>query len=802
MINRYLLLIFAATIFYGCEDGPRQVFSPLAADEVAPQSNGEPWTQEGRKPYESESTGGDAVGRARFCDEQQAEEQIQVMALAPIIPDVSVGTIPLLGPDGQPYLVDDLLGVPEDGKYCDPSQEYADAFVWGPTLEVIALFDTETRIVESVIAYQSYLGAMTGTVTVDGEAVPILIQPREHISIGDTELTEYASSAERNGNANSFLNEANVTKMYGMVRETFFDDSPLPADYNCVEAKRCRIVYTAPNQETTPQDAFIIFEDSGIQVRMTPDGFVTLVFAEPVRVAPFEISTEIDLGDDTFSPKLTSASKAGCVIDLDAEMTWGEFKETCVTSEAALNRVSYNVHSQRDAVTAEFNGINLEFKRRTSETGVLRDGEAPAADDVLYEMTWTLSMSAPISNYIPGLLARGYRSRLQRRLRDSIHPDAPEDHPLRQYSIGIPRTLLDQNDPYPLDVIAVDPANGDSSNWVRGVVTEIIAIYQNLTPAERSMVDSRISQPIFLVEPFVEAALDQLSNGATAADDAFVALRSTDDQNWSIGYGHFVEDGVAYRMVVQYSNSYGAVTAVTVSRGYSEIDEIYAGINASVRTRSMAEDYPYYQLDLSRGDVSINPYALGGDGLIVTDFDRQLDTVSVNLKTITLSGAVGRKSLIVPGSSIDDRAGYTRQIAGERFEFIPASNVRLLGKETTMDFWVEADGTIGSVAEYLFKGRVKLCEGPTIFPPADPEAPEGTPAPDPIDQTLFMEYGDDIPEKLELWRSEVGDDIYRDCQILFNYSDDGHVLDAVLSLKTKTSFVTIADRAVTARIWK
>ena len=143
------------------------------------------------------------------------------MVVAPIIPDVSVGTIPLLGEDGQPYLADDLLGTPEMGLYCDPTGEYADAFVWGPTQEVIVFFDRETRLVDAVIAYQSYLGAMTGTVSVEGESTVITIQPRERIKIGDLELTEYASSAERNQTANSFLNEGNVTKMYGMVRETF-----------------------------------------------------------------------------------------------------------------------------------------------------------------------------------------------------------------------------------------------------------------------------------------------------------------------------------------------------------------------------------------------------------------------------------------------------------------------------------------------------------------------------------------------------------------------------------------------------
>ena len=135
--------------------------------------------------------------------------------------------------------------------------------------------------------------------------------------------------------------------------------------------------------------------------------------------SPLEISTSVDLGTDAFTPVLTSTSQDGCSIDLNAEQTWAQFRETCVPTESARNRISYNVHSQRDGVSAEFNGITLDFKRNVSESEVFRDGEGPADEDVLYEMTWTLTMSAPISNYIPSLLARGYRQRLSRRLRDA-----------------------------------------------------------------------------------------------------------------------------------------------------------------------------------------------------------------------------------------------------------------------------------------------------------------------------------------------------------------------------------------------
>ena len=48
----------------------------------------------------------------------------------------------------------------------------------------------------------------------------------------------------------------------------------------------------------------------------------------------------------------------------------------------------------------------------------------------------------------------------------------------------------------------------------------------------------------------------------------------------------------------------------------------------------------------------------------------------------------------------------------------------------------------------------------------------------------------------------MGDDAYEDCEIVFNYSENGNVLDSVASLNNKISFVTVAGRATTAAIWR
>ena len=79
-----------------------------------------------------------------------------------------------------------------------------------------------------------------------------------------------------------------------------------------------------------------------------------------------------------------------------------------------------------------------------------------------------------------------------------------------------------------------------------------------------------------------------------------------------------------------------------------------------------------------------------------------------------------------------------------------------------------------------FKGPVELCDG------------------------LQIRYGDDLPRTIKAWQeaSENGATAFRDCELVFDYSADGTVLDGVTSLHNKISFVAIADRAVTARVWR
>ena len=100
-----------------------------------------------------------------------------------------------------------------------------------------------------------------------------------------------------------------------------------------------------------------------------------------------------------------------------------------------------------------------------------------------------------------------------------------------------------------------------------------------------------------------------------------------------------------------------------------------------------------------------------------------------------------------------------------------------------MSFYIKENGEIGRISQSTFKGDMTLCRGGDNHP------------------DLVIQYGDDLRQALITWETEVGAETYRDCELVFNYSENGNILDEVVSLRNKVSLVTLAGRASSATIW-
>jgi len=778
----WLAVLATLCLSLGCEED--QTIQASSAIQRRPEVSS--YTRPGQRGFE-EMTTGDSTGRARFCDEIEATKQVAELVEKPIIPDVSVGGVPLWTAEAEPVVADDLIGRPEDGKLCDPAGRYANAFVFGPLNEIIVIFDEQTRLVQDIQVNSAYRGTLTGKVKHGDTTEEVFIRTRDRVRIGGTgpnggrELNEYASSAQQAGRPNSWLNYQNITVIYGMIRQTFFGAEPLAPGYDCVAERRCDVIYSG-SDENTPQQTLVVFQDSGVTLVFSPEGHVLNVVASPVRKATFELAAVVSFGGGApdqppaLTPVLQSALVPSCIIDLASQLRWADFRSRCLPDQVReLARANYKVHGQRDAVSVEFDSVTFDFLRGAPNAPVFEDGEAPADDDRLYSLTYTRTLPAISQQFVAQDLAARYAGRLRAHLAASLTPEAAESHPFRNFEVPLPPAegpgALSTR-PQRIGALEVLDETGMPVSWVDGVKAAVHDSYSRLSPADRAAVDPSALKDVALTDPFVGAVMSAFSFGKSDEASAFTVFQTTDNERWSIGFSHFLVDGVPHRLIVQYSLFFGAVTAVTIERGQSPVDDIFSKLTAAGAAQGLPVG-PYYDLRLASPRFAWNPFRLGGTGIVVHQADQRLNTVSVELAT-----PEGPRALVVPGSRIEDRAGYLRPLRGERQEFVPAHSVALAGKETTLVFHVLPDGKIGRVQQRRFKANLSLCPG------------------------LPLAYGDNVRTAIDAWHALAGDSVYQNCELVFHYSEDGRVLTGVSSLATRTQFSTVAERAVDVAIWQ
>lgn len=785
MQTKWVVLVLGLGLAWGCE----------GADSIEPTPPIEPLpdvavhVEPGSRSFDAGTTG-DRTGRARFCDEAEASEQTIGIIRKDVVPDVSVGGIQLWDEEGKPVHVDTLIGRPEDGKLCDPSVEAANAFAWGPyPYPLVVFFDEETRLLDQIQIGDSYLGVLKGDVrSAKGDKQEVLISTREHVRIrGDgqgLELTEYASSADQATRTKSWLNHKNINLIHGMIRQTFFGEEPRPEGYDCVSDKRCDIIYNSPD-ESTEQVTVVLLQDSGVQLHFSPTGELDYIVVSPVRKAEFEVGGEVSLlGEDTAEVNLTyvSDSVPGCTLDLSADMTFEEVRDRCIAEqgrERQLARANYTTEAPRDAAQVAFEGVSLNFLRDITEDDVFRDGERPKDGDQLYSITYTRSLLSPTRQFVATELAASYRDRLRERLAASLTADAPPDHPFLAFELAVPEGLSPE--PQRIGELEFAVEGGRRVSFIPVALAQVRQAHAAMTEEQQQAVLPGRLSTVSLVEPFVDAVMAALTGGKSDEEGAFKLFQTVDNERWSIGRVSFFQDGEPYRLTVQYSLYFGAVTAVTLSKGFSQIDRV---LNAVVEQAQQVVGWtsPYYDLRLALPGIAAaagsawNPYCLGCDaGIEIGSLDRLTDTLEVALP---VPGTDEPLRVRVPGALVEDRSGYMRQLRGERFEFVPAYRLSLYGKEVSLTLHVLEDGTIGRMEQATFKGAPSLCPG------------------------LQIGYGDNVRERVEAWKAEVDASIYQACDLIFNYSPDGHVLDSVASLANRITFFTAAERAVGLSLWQ
>ncbi len=919
------LVLAAVFVAAGCEDGPEQIFEPNTGDITEQNGFDKGATFTAGKVKGWDDTGGDAAGSAKFCDEDESQTVIEWMVVQPIVADTSVGGIQMWREDGSPAIADDFVGKPADlanpgtdQKFCDPwVTYYINAYIWGPSNEVIIIFDPDTRLMSGFVALPGYLGAMQGQYTTDigsGAKETVRIRPREYITFLDDdgnvaeELDVYNPA-----DSSSWLNPVNVNRYYRMVREGApFNDDPANLNFDCVDAAICDILYTATD-ETREQPTVVMFNDSGVTLEFTPDGTVDWFWLEAVRIQQFELDGEVsfdgtafsdhDLQNNSLAMQYTSRhpSVPNCTFNLEEELTWAGFKTRCDISANAEKRLIYDVYDSRDMVSVGFQTLSFDFQRDVIANPILLDGERPGPDDILTGVSWSRTSYVDIEEFTPNEVAALYLQKLDSRLQaavcapgecpagsfdpsfhlfadpvgEGLIPDYSDpsalpvgDEPQRMgemwydrvwdavrqhigegsadlddstidvlrfpeersilvnsievfadgndnvgsgdlvgrdnglgviveangsgltgevdYATGL--ITLEENgtdDIWPLDdAVYVDYETTQQRSWVPDIVESIRDAYVDLPTIEKMMLDPAIADPVNLIEPINDAVLDIFTYGEGIAGPGkrtFRTFWTREDRRFSSGGVDFFKDGELYNMQSHYAFNYGAVTTVTLARGTNHIDDIFDNLNVAAN-QALGENNPFYSIHVSKDSELldfVNPLGLGGDGVTVHGFDRELNTLDVTIRTVTALGLPGTSvTTKVLGYPRVDQNGYYKQIGGQTYEFVPADIVVLEGRAGYFAFYVEADGRIGRILEGAIKGRIELCDD------------------------LWFGYGDDLQAGILEWKANVPSSAYLNCELIYNYSENGNVLNSIASIANKTSISVEGGRVRGVWIWR
>ena len=220
----------------------------------------------------------------------------------------------------------------EDGGFCDPNV-YLDALTWGPTNEIIALINQDTKIIDAILAQPGYKGSIEGTFagynpdTEEWDAqLNIKIKLRERLEVAGQVLDQYTDAASQDSATNSWVNHKVVTNFYRFVRQNYFGAQPedhQDPEFNCVQEGLCQVIYPGQGGGGGAQDTIVFLLDSGFALFFTPEGQIDLIYLLPVRFNPFESNAAFSMAPvdapGMLNPTLSSDA---CSVSLNNQPTW------------------------------------------------------------------------------------------------------------------------------------------------------------------------------------------------------------------------------------------------------------------------------------------------------------------------------------------------------------------------------------------------------------------------------------------------------------------------------------------------
>jgi hypothetical protein len=352
MRRAYVLGICAAGLLAACEEGPEQIYKPNPSTADFTRFNG--WKDPGKvnpgdMPFAITSSG-QKTGTTKICEADELQNRWKKMIREAILPGTGMGGLDMRGtPKWSGLTIDDAQKT-----LCQAYVAGEDIYFWGDNNELIAFFDTKTRIIDSLGAFPGYEGKVT--------AQPYEFGVNLQVQKDGKDLSD------------PFTDDA-IKNMNIALLKAFRPEVANPDQRNCVELSTCYV------RDWNTQK-LLVFLDLGLYVAIEPE-------QQKITTIQLALQRNFDFGrgDVKFeglpvsglppTPKIAYSGTCNPTLG----MTWGHIKSNCLGIDPEEKALMQPVWSN-EAIYADMGGLSVYMTRPTLPADqVIADGTRAVESD-------------------------------------------------------------------------------------------------------------------------------------------------------------------------------------------------------------------------------------------------------------------------------------------------------------------------------------------------------------------------------------------------------------------------------------
>jgi hypothetical protein len=672
-MRRVSVTILVAGILGACEEGPEQIYQPNPPNIDVSRFNG--WrpvafVATGDQPFTSTSSG-QKTGTVKLCEADELAKRWSKMVKEPIVPTQGAGGINL---KGNP--VWSGLTIDQAQQQLCQAEVLGDGVVyWGDNAELIAWYDTTTRLLDRVATLTGYEGTLS--------AGPFEIANNKEIMKDGKPISDPT--------ADTVLRAMNIEFL-----KKFRPEVKNPESRDCVALSTCYVMswYTLKR---------FVFNDLEIDFAVEPEGRIDHIGINLKRSFEF---TKNDVKFETtpmptagLPPMPKIAASATCQPTLG--QTWDHIRSNCLGLDPEAKALAQPVWSN-EGIFVDMGGLGVYMTRNMPVDQIIpNDTKAAPTDSIVglsfntsYEGRLLISRTNLLKAFFAGVVARvtgavtTQGAEIETALTDAFAKITP---------VG---------DGTKLAVGTQKIQDCTSSPCVEATLTiRTREIVQSTVQKLAGSVPDTLKDPNFYVEVWLTELLTIFNEGkAPTSSELYLYVG---DETAQVMYGRLARriNGERYAVTVAYHNLSDQILVIFFRKGMIRPEKILYRDAELDKKNSPTKDGVFRLWDLA-----MSPRL----GLAVQNFlPKQVDdaarkTLDDMRKTILTVNLDQPTDILVNHHAAGGLSGFSIPLEGQRDVFVPADYYGFSGNVIGASIWA-TKGIVRAVSSGTFYDKLDFC---------------------------------------------------------------------------------------------